>query len=600
MMENPEEVLQLLERFTKLKQKEIPRELDDYLGFVARTGDTVYRWAVVKQLIRTKLIYVITDFYVNTPSIADLPQCPNVDPFNYEQMRKTLIDRLDSFNSAPFTVQRICELLTEPRKQYTRIDKFMRAVEKNILVVSTQEPGRRRYDSENGDSLDSIVNGDLEVNVDIEMDNEAFGIESNEIGPHAPVSPSSSLSSATSSLSVTTVIKLSDTEISPEENMIVSKSLTDIQESEKSPEADIAETETHDLNSAGESAIDSEPITTESTMASTNDENSSNHEATSSLEETAPLNGDGEVKEETIVPDAKVDPVPQTADECDGVESVAKVATPEPDSTESVDSSNTDNPQPPALECLSSNNALNKEKSADDYQAVTGVENDDAAEEPTEDDGQPQAKLAKLSSDLDDDKTVDLKETSLSVEPEIITEQNNCEINSDSATNLAESNISADSESSSASSNGTIPNLTEQLAATECPPEAEESTPNEVDNKPSVDEITSEAEPLTEVLPDVHASEELPTEATTVLPSDTIALKPADVNHEAPVVATTDEMETVSSTMVPENEMATDEEESTPKLIDAVVPMAADVPESAKADDNAMDVDESSVEPMDQ
>lgn len=57
-------------------------------------------------------------------------------------------------------------------------------------MVSTQEPGRRRSESENGDSLDSIVNGDLEVNVDIEMDNEAFGIDSGgEIVPAAAAAP---------------------------------------------------------------------------------------------------------------------------------------------------------------------------------------------------------------------------------------------------------------------------------------------------------------------------------------------------------------------------------------------------------------------------
>ena len=67
------------------------------------------------------------------PPRTEIPQCPNVDPFNFERMKRALLERLDSFNSAPFTVQRICELLTEPRKQYTRIDKFMRAVEKNIL-----------------------------------------------------------------------------------------------------------------------------------------------------------------------------------------------------------------------------------------------------------------------------------------------------------------------------------------------------------------------------------------------------------------------------------------------------------------------------------
>ncbi|XP_050072131.1 serine/threonine-protein phosphatase 4 regulatory subunit 2 [Anopheles maculipalpis] len=132
-MENQEEILMLLERFTKSKQKDIPRELEDYLNFVARTGDTLYRWVLVKPLFREKLVNVITDFHHSTPSIADIPQCPNVDPFNFERMKRALLERLDSFNSAPFTVQRICELLTEPRKQYTRIDKFMRAVEKNIL-----------------------------------------------------------------------------------------------------------------------------------------------------------------------------------------------------------------------------------------------------------------------------------------------------------------------------------------------------------------------------------------------------------------------------------------------------------------------------------
>ncbi|XP_058117353.1 serine/threonine-protein phosphatase 4 regulatory subunit 2 [Anopheles ziemanni] len=182
-MENQEEILLLLERFTKSKQKDIPRELEDYLNFVARTGDTLYGWVLVKPLFREKLVNVITDFHDNTPSIADLPQCPNVDPFNYERMKLALLDRLDSFNSAPFTVQRICELLTEPRKQYTRIDKFMRAVEKNILVVSTQEPGRRRSDSENGDSLDSIVNGDIDVNVDVDMDNDQFNLEQDALLP---------------------------------------------------------------------------------------------------------------------------------------------------------------------------------------------------------------------------------------------------------------------------------------------------------------------------------------------------------------------------------------------------------------------------------
>jgi hypothetical protein len=32
--------------------------------------------------------------------------------------------------SAPFTIQRLCELLTDPKKHYKRTDKFLRGIEK--------------------------------------------------------------------------------------------------------------------------------------------------------------------------------------------------------------------------------------------------------------------------------------------------------------------------------------------------------------------------------------------------------------------------------------------------------------------------------------
>ncbi|KAK9721441.1 PPP4R2 [Popillia japonica] len=153
-MENPEEILHSLEEFSKLKPKDIPRELEDYLCFVAKTGDPVYQWSAVKGLFREKLINVITEFYESCPNV-EIPPCANVEMFNYESMKNFILEKLDTFAAAPFTVQRICELLTTPRKEYTRIDKYMRALEKNILVVSTTEPANRR-NTENGEG---IVNG---------------------------------------------------------------------------------------------------------------------------------------------------------------------------------------------------------------------------------------------------------------------------------------------------------------------------------------------------------------------------------------------------------------------------------------------------------
>ncbi|XP_046625810.1 serine/threonine-protein phosphatase 4 regulatory subunit 2 [Neodiprion virginianus] len=159
-MENPEEVLQALDEFQKLRPADIPKELEEYLSWVAKTGDPVYQWPLIKALFREKLLRVMTEFYESCPTL-ELAPCPNVEQFNYDMMKSALLDRLESFSNAPFTVQRICELLTAPRKEYNRVDKFMRAIEKNILVVSTREPGPAARRSENGDGM---VNGSTEDN----------------------------------------------------------------------------------------------------------------------------------------------------------------------------------------------------------------------------------------------------------------------------------------------------------------------------------------------------------------------------------------------------------------------------------------------------
>ncbi|XP_011879100.1 PREDICTED: uncharacterized protein LOC105568234 [Vollenhovia emeryi] len=157
-MQNLEEVLQALDEFQKMRPSVIPQELEDYLCWVAKTGDPIYQWPLIKTLVREKLTRVMTDFYESCTTLEIAP-CPNVEHFNYDTMKSNLLERLESFANAPFTVQRICELLTAPRKEYNRVDKFMRAIEKNILVVSTREPGPITRRGETGDGM---VNGSVE------------------------------------------------------------------------------------------------------------------------------------------------------------------------------------------------------------------------------------------------------------------------------------------------------------------------------------------------------------------------------------------------------------------------------------------------------
>ena len=57
----------------------------------------------------------------------------------FSGIKNKVFEQLDAFAGIPFTVQRLAELLTSPRRHYKRTDKFMRALEKNMLIVSTVE-----------------------------------------------------------------------------------------------------------------------------------------------------------------------------------------------------------------------------------------------------------------------------------------------------------------------------------------------------------------------------------------------------------------------------------------------------------------------------
>lgn len=44
-----------------------------------------------------------------------------------------------SNGSPPFTIQRVCELCLSPKQNYTSVGKYLRAVEKSLLVTSTYD-----------------------------------------------------------------------------------------------------------------------------------------------------------------------------------------------------------------------------------------------------------------------------------------------------------------------------------------------------------------------------------------------------------------------------------------------------------------------------
>lgn len=132
--------------------EEIPEILEKYLDNVARSGDIVFKWEQFKPLIKKKIQMIATEFNEKLPCDPNLNQ-PNVKPFEFEEVKRNILNGIDSFTGAPFTIQRICELLTNPYKHYKRADKFLKGLEKNVMVISEETVDQSK--TENGNNSGS-------------------------------------------------------------------------------------------------------------------------------------------------------------------------------------------------------------------------------------------------------------------------------------------------------------------------------------------------------------------------------------------------------------------------------------------------------------
>jgi len=140
-MEDPEKILMDLNVFEKNPVSPIPQSLEDYLDHISKTGNTVFPWPKIKPLFKIKLETTISEFNETLPCEPGVTKMPNVESFKYTEMKERMMEQLESYSGVPFTVQRLCELLTQPSRHYKRVDKFMRGLEKVMLVVTTIEPG---------------------------------------------------------------------------------------------------------------------------------------------------------------------------------------------------------------------------------------------------------------------------------------------------------------------------------------------------------------------------------------------------------------------------------------------------------------------------
>ncbi|XP_041743343.1 serine/threonine-protein phosphatase 4 regulatory subunit 2-B isoform X3 [Coregonus clupeaformis] len=128
-----------LKDFDKKGTQEVAPLLDQFLCHVAKTGETMVQWSQFKSYFLFKLEKVMDDFIASAPDQRGVAN-PNVESIPFEDMKERILKIVNGYNGIPFTIQRLCELLTEPKRNYTGTEKFLRGVEKNVMVVSCVHP----------------------------------------------------------------------------------------------------------------------------------------------------------------------------------------------------------------------------------------------------------------------------------------------------------------------------------------------------------------------------------------------------------------------------------------------------------------------------
>uniref|UniRef100_A0A8C5VCF6 Serine/threonine-protein phosphatase 4 regulatory subunit 2 n=1 Tax=Microcebus murinus TaxID=30608 RepID=A0A8C5VCF6_MICMU len=140
----------------KRGKKEVCPVLDQFLCHVAKTGETMIQWSQFKGYFIFKLEKVMDDFRTSAPEPRGPPN-PNVEYIPFDEMKEGILKIVTGFNGIPFTIQRLCELLTDPRRNYTGTDKFLRGVEKNVMVVSCVYPSSEKNNSNSLNRMNGVM-----------------------------------------------------------------------------------------------------------------------------------------------------------------------------------------------------------------------------------------------------------------------------------------------------------------------------------------------------------------------------------------------------------------------------------------------------------
>lgn len=114
----------------------LSEELEGIIRGLAENGAAAcYPWDALRILLAAKLEKVLADFWREAPDL----KLREGETFGaaVEPLTRSLLE--PRREGAPWTTQRLCELLAEPRSGYKSTRKYIYALQRAILITTTEE-----------------------------------------------------------------------------------------------------------------------------------------------------------------------------------------------------------------------------------------------------------------------------------------------------------------------------------------------------------------------------------------------------------------------------------------------------------------------------
>lgn len=184
MIEDKEAVLLELEEFNRSniqEDKVIPDNLENFIEYVSKTGVYIFPWVKIQKLYLQKVKNVLNSkspLNVNKNTNNYLHTTMDIT-YSIQIAKERILERMKSFTNAPFTIQRISELLIKPEYPYKYTDKFIRGLEKCVMVVTTIDP--------NGNKI--FVDNYLNTNGNISSEFLSESLHEESVTPVRPLTP---------------------------------------------------------------------------------------------------------------------------------------------------------------------------------------------------------------------------------------------------------------------------------------------------------------------------------------------------------------------------------------------------------------------------